>query len=570
MSILHKIHTILAEAKVSNHPKIEHDGELVHTTNSEGKRIHPTDEGVKSFHDWFGKSKVTDKHGRPQVMYHGTGSDIPEFSLSHVGYGNDSHGPGFYFTDRADTASGYASAHAHDDTKSPNVIKAYLNVTKPIKESDNKPFTHAQVKNLITSAPDHKESLNNFGDVDYEGYHKVLHGAVNGYADLPKKHAISNLQNDFYYGHSGALLANLKKHTGHDGVHVDFGMDGSVITAFHPSQIKSAIGNNGSFSKTSDKITEELLSEEVSELASTLKLKYPELKNLNLYDRGNDLRLDTIIVKKEHRNSGIGSKVISDIKDYADKNGKRVTLTAGVKDPHVGTTSQSRLDKFYKSHGFVANKGRAKDFSISATHYYQGKKLDEGFVKNAIGAALVAGAALGIHSGLQQHVDPITPQLQIVKKPTTMNADEATNHIVKTYHVNPDLAKTITTAAFKHGDANGFPTPHHLLGLMAAESSFNPNEVSRLKKDPAIGITQIRPKTSGIHPNELKTVDDQVRHASHILKDFHKRANGDVNMALSSYNNGFRAVYNNRPTVNKRYAPKVLKATEQFHLPSEE
>jgi predicted GNAT family acetyltransferase len=324
------------------------------------------------------------------------------------------------------------------------------------------------------------------------------------------------------------------------------------------------IRHNGSFSKESNKITEST-QVDASELQSNLKTKYPELKNLNLFDRGNDLRLDTIVVKKEHRNQGVGGRVLKDLKDHADKNGKRITLTAGVADPHMGTTSQSRLDKFYKSHGFVANKGRNKDFAITATHYYDGK-LDEGFVKNAVGAALIAGAALGINHNLEKPTE-VSQQLQIVKKPVPMNHEEAMSHIIKTYHVKPELAHTITTAAFKHGDPNGFPTPHHLLGLMATESSFNPKEVSKLKKDAAIGITQIRPITSGIDPKELTTVDSQVKHTTNILKDFHKRANGDVNMALSSYNNGFRAVYNDRPSVNKNYAPKVLKAVEQFHNP---
>jgi len=101
--------------------------------------------------------------------------------------------------------------------------------------------------------------------------------------------------------------------------------------------------------------------------------EHPELDSLYIYPRGDDIRLDTIQIKKEHRGSGIGSKIINKIKDYADTNKKRIILTAGTKDKSFGTTSQSRLDKFYKGHGFVPNKGRSKDLSISATHTYTPK-----------------------------------------------------------------------------------------------------------------------------------------------------------------------------------------------------
>lgn len=114
-------------------------------------------------------------------------------------------------------------------------------------------------------------------------------------------------------------------------------------------------------------------SDSVKALESDLLKKHPQLHQLSLYKSGDDVKLDTIIVKKEHRKAGVGSAVLDDIKDFADKHSKRVILTAGVRDSHWGTTSQSRLDTFYRRNGFVANKGRNKDYSISATHYYDGK-----------------------------------------------------------------------------------------------------------------------------------------------------------------------------------------------------
>ena len=60
----------------TDHPMIEHNGKMVHKNNSEGKPIHGTDAGIKAFHDWFGGSKSIDKHGRPQVVYHGTDTNF--------------------------------------------------------------------------------------------------------------------------------------------------------------------------------------------------------------------------------------------------------------------------------------------------------------------------------------------------------------------------------------------------------------------------------------------------------------------------------------------------------------
>ena len=40
--------------------------------NSLGKPIHETEEGIRNFWKWFGRSKTIDKYGRPLVLYHGT------------------------------------------------------------------------------------------------------------------------------------------------------------------------------------------------------------------------------------------------------------------------------------------------------------------------------------------------------------------------------------------------------------------------------------------------------------------------------------------------------------------
>ena len=95
---------------------------------------------------------------------------------------------------------------------------------------------------------------------------------------------------------------------------------------------------------------------------------------LHLSDRKDSIHLHNIIVPKEKRRQGVGSAVMRDINDYADQHGKTVTLQTAVKDDFHGTTSQSRLKRFYKGHGYVENKGRNKDFSLSGNMYRLAKK----------------------------------------------------------------------------------------------------------------------------------------------------------------------------------------------------
>jgi len=87
-----------------------------------------------------------------------------------------------------------------------------------------------------------------------------------------------------------------------------------------------------------------------------------------------NIHLHNIIVPKDKRKSGVGSAAIQDLNAYADTQNKRVTLTTAVRDDHHGTTSSSRLKKFYKRHGYVENKGRNKDFSLSGNMYREPKQ----------------------------------------------------------------------------------------------------------------------------------------------------------------------------------------------------
>lgn len=93
------------------------------------------------------------------------------------------------------------------------------------------------------------------------------------------------------------------------------------------------------------------------------------LKSFHVGKGFNSLQLNMIGVSKEEQGKGKGSGAMRDLADYADSKGMTVTLTTGQRDKNWGTTSSTRLKKFYKQHGFVENKGRNKDFSLSGNMY---------------------------------------------------------------------------------------------------------------------------------------------------------------------------------------------------------
>lgn len=112
----------------------------------------------------------------------------------------------------------------------------------------------------------------------------------------------------------------------------------------------------------------DLLNENIQSWSNQIESKY-NLKSLFLDEYGDKIKLTSIIVNKEDRGNGTGTKVMEELCDYADRNQKTIILTPAVKDEYQGTTSQSRLIDFYKKFDFVLNKGRNKDFTISELMY---------------------------------------------------------------------------------------------------------------------------------------------------------------------------------------------------------
>jgi len=240
-------------------PKIVVDGVLRHENNSLGKPIHHTYEGIQNFYKWFGKSVIVDKHGRPEVFYHGTSKDIKAFSNAFIGKGTDAYGIGHYFINDANAASNYSVTGTQDEKYAPNVKPVYIKMEKPINYNGTDSFSALTIQKIIASAPNHKEKLRDFGEITPKEIKKTLHLAISSYEGFPKFNQSFMLFNDFYgEDYAAEFVKALQSSSKHDGVLTQ--LDGSntkILTVFDPKRIKSAIGNDGKFSKSSPNLIEQ-------------------------------------------------------------------------------------------------------------------------------------------------------------------------------------------------------------------------------------------------------------------------------------------------------------------------
>jgi hypothetical protein len=98
---------------------------------------------------------------------------------------------------------------------------------------------------------------------------------------------------------------------------------------------------------------------DLSALMTQIRQEYPEV-SVYAFEKPNSIYLSKIKVPHHSRGKGIGKSIIKRIQDYANIVKKPITLV-----PQAERGFKQKLDKFYKDLGFVHNKGRNKDFSLS-------------------------------------------------------------------------------------------------------------------------------------------------------------------------------------------------------------
>lgn len=193
---------------------IKVDGKQRPTTNSNGKPIHPTEEGIRNFWKWFGDSKVVDDQDRPLVLYHGSPENGIEFfdakrEGKNTGAATKNHAlGGFYFTEDPNVADTYARTI---EVEMANVAEQEFGIEpkgQPPKSTTY--LVYLSIKNPITLR-------------------------------MPVQNSALSMARDA--GHDGAILKSL---------------GGDEYVAFEPAQIKSAIGNTGAFDASMPEIFSDL------------------------------------------------------------------------------------------------------------------------------------------------------------------------------------------------------------------------------------------------------------------------------------------------------------------------
>lgn len=233
------------------------------------------------FRDWFGDSVVVDETGNPLVVYHGTTKNFSVFSMKFRGpeKGNDMYGSGFYAT------SSRVGAAAYADGEGANIMPLYMSIERPLTP-DSPALDEDIVRQLIKESPEYKESIGDYGDVDFEGEEKILDAAVKLFMNYDSAvNQLSVIQNDFYRNSPDAFGYAAKELTGNDGVVVDNGSAGKFFIAWTPEQIKSATGNFGSFYPNNPDIRYSRSPEQSNDMAAEMRLFDEAIAKADVYGR---------------------------------------------------------------------------------------------------------------------------------------------------------------------------------------------------------------------------------------------------------------------------------------------
>lgn len=115
------------------------------------------------------------------------------------------------------------------------------------------------------------------------------------------------------------------------------------------------LADNGLVSNlTKEEYDVEQFSKLVENLMNEIESRYSSVDLFIYYSKlSHTIILSKIIIDKKDRSKGIGTKVINEICDFADKQNLRIALTPS---SDFGG-SKSRLIQFYKSFGFKNYKG---------------------------------------------------------------------------------------------------------------------------------------------------------------------------------------------------------------------
>ena len=181
------------------------------------------------FKKWFGESKVKDEKGKPLVVYHGTDEDFDVFdkNLRGKNFGDTKSKKGWFFTETKEMAKSYGEKQ----------IPLYLSVKNPLK---------IDAKKVLKTERDYLIKKGEF-DGSFDKFVKDFLGEFGPYGYVEQ--AINSYVDSAIDDNKDGVIIDFG-----DLEDPDFGKLKKVIIAFEPTQIKSAIGNVGTFKETEPSI----------------------------------------------------------------------------------------------------------------------------------------------------------------------------------------------------------------------------------------------------------------------------------------------------------------------------
>lgn len=211
-----------------------------------------TEKDQAAFDKWFGKSVVKDPQGNPLIVYHGTTGNFDTFDKKRLSAGNDEYGIGFYFTDSPEFAQYYAK-------NSGSTLPVYLKIQKPIIFEKQPRMTMLQATRIANglTRPHFNRFLAENYDLDYQGLASAKKEYLENFVGMDIIDAGNNLFRDIYQGEPEQWRFSevFASAVGRDGIIAKRGKHFFYVV-FSPTQIKSAIGNKGSFKPRTENILE--------------------------------------------------------------------------------------------------------------------------------------------------------------------------------------------------------------------------------------------------------------------------------------------------------------------------
>jgi hypothetical protein len=219
------------------------------------------DRATANFRRWFGDSKVVDEKGEPLVMYHGTGADIDAFR----GRGR------FYFAEKPEYAASFAGKYL-DEYRRPNIMPVYLSVQNPLDLTSlgGEFVSTDDIVSALKSAGANK-TAQAVKDRQFEKYGRKQ--GVNVWELWHESPIREAVKDDGFDGVIQIEQAAKDESSMHES---------RVVMVFNPTQIKSAIGNNGDYSLTNADIRKSIggrnPGEQAISIVNQMKMGIPPAK----------------------------------------------------------------------------------------------------------------------------------------------------------------------------------------------------------------------------------------------------------------------------------------------------